>query len=74
MTVANLSRQPIGQVVLFENRRGTLAYRLVDLGVGTETVARPSPGVTLSALTAELERMLMGRGLFPKEAAAMVAT
>jgi hypothetical protein len=74
VTVANLTRQPIGQVVIFENRRGTLAYRHVDLGVGAETVARPSPGATLSALTAELERMLMGRGLFPKEAAAMVAT
>ena len=74
VTVANLTRQPIGQVVIFENRRGTLAYRLVDLGGGAETVARPTPGATLSALTAELERMLMSRGLFPKEAAAMVAT
>ena len=60
--------------MIFENRRGTLAYRLVDLGVDADTVARPSPGATLSALTAELERMLMSHGLFPKEAAAMVAT
>jgi hypothetical protein len=74
VTVNTLTRHPLGQVVLFENRGETIGYTLAELGAGTMRLASPSAGTTLDALTSELERMLTGRGLFPKEAAAMVAT
>ncbi len=74
VTVTSLARDPIGSVVLFENRGRQIGYRIVDLAGGSTTISRPSPGATLATLTAELERTLMDHGLFPEEAAAMVAT
>lgn len=66
--------QPIGTVVLFENHRGASGYRVVDLQAKTTTIRRPVAGAPMSSLTAELEQLLISRGLFPREAAAMVAT
>jgi len=74
VTVTNVTTAQIGRVVLFENHRGTSAYRIVDLAGKTSTISRPAPGTPSSSLTAELEQLLTGYGLFPKEAAAMVAT
>jgi hypothetical protein len=72
--VTNQTGQQIGTVVLFENRRGAIGYRVVDLQAKTTTIRRPLAGAPLTSLTAELEELLTGRGLFAKEAAAMVAT
>jgi hypothetical protein len=72
--VTNQAGQPVGHVVLFENHRGAIGYRVVDLQAKTTTIRRSSARTSLSSLTAELEQLLTSRGLFPKEAAAMVAT
>lgn len=74
VTVTSLTGASVGRVVLFENHRGAPAYRIVDLAGRTTTIRRPAPGAALPSLTAELEQLLTGYGLFPKEAAAMVAT
>jgi hypothetical protein len=70
----DVTNAQIGKVVLFENHGGVAGYRIVDLEGRTTMVRRPSPGASLSPLIAELEQLLITRGLFPKEAAAMVAT
>jgi hypothetical protein len=73
VTVTNLTGASIGKVVLFENHRGAKGYRIVDLE-GKVAVDRPSSGGDQAPLASELERLLTGYGLYPKEAAAMVAT
>ena len=72
--VTNPNGQPIATVVLFENYRGAIGYRAVDLQAKTTTIRRPVAGASVASLTAELEQLLTSRGLFAKEAAAMVAT
>jgi hypothetical protein len=72
--VRNLGRDQVDRVVLFENHRGKVGYRVVDMIEGSATVARPRLDSNMSALGVDLERMLMAQGLFRKEAAAMVET
>jgi hypothetical protein len=73
VTVTSLGRASMGDVVLFQNHAERIGYQIVDLA-GKATIRRPSSGSDLSSLTAELERLLTRAGLYPKEAAAMVAT
>ena len=66
---------PLGDVVVFDNRGGTVRYhaRRVD---GSETTIDPRAfeAGSLDSLKAHLERVLTGSGLYPKEAKAMIAT
>lgn len=72
--VRNTSGGPVGDVVLFENRGGTMAYALQHVGDGRVTTALPALDGKSIAPTAELEGVLIANGLYPKEAKAMVAT
>ena len=74
LIVTSQTGPQIGTVVLFENHRGATGYRVVDLDAKTTTIRRPVAGAPVSSLTSELERLLTDHGLFPNEAAAMVAT
>ena len=72
--VRNVGRDPLHDVVLFENRQGVIRYRLVGtLGSDAVDVTAPSGG-TVAQLRRELERQLVAGGLYPREAAAMVDT
>jgi hypothetical protein len=72
--VKNLGFEAIPNVVLFERRGATFGYRVGGELRGSMTLAAPQQNATLDALRADLEKMLIGAGLYPKEAAAMLET
>ena len=73
--VRSVSSEPVGTIVLFENRRGTIGYRVARSASHQLTIEQPSAsGGDLAGLQRELERILAAQGLYEKEAAAMVAT
>ena len=65
---------PVQGVFLFENRGGRMGWRFVDRLDDKTRLPRPSLDGSLPKIRAELERELIGQGLFPKEAAAMLET
>jgi hypothetical protein len=74
LVVANTGADCVPAVLLFENRGGAMGYRnagSVDSGV---TLERPALDGSLSQVKADLEGALIARGLYPKEAAAMIDT
>jgi len=68
------SAAEVGPVVLFERHGGLVGYRRHDLAGGEGVLERPVLGDSLAALHAELQQMLVESGLYPREAAAMLAT
>ena len=72
--VKSLSPHGVRAVVLFENRGGTLRYRVHGALKGEATIGLPAGGGNAASIRADLERILTDAGLFPKEARAMVAT
>ena len=74
ITVSTPANTPIGDVILFENRRGAMAYDVRRLSGSRATLDRPAlddAGVTPER---ELVRILVAHGLYQKEAQAMVDT
>jgi hypothetical protein len=66
--------QRLGDLVVFENRGGVISYA-VQRGAGARlTIERPTARGDLASMRATLERLLVAQGLYPREAAAMVAT
>lgn len=61
-------------VILFENRGGQVGFTVVDRLESKAKLERPILNQTLSGIRSELERLLLNRGLYPKEAAAMLET
>lgn len=72
--IKNLGSDELPGVVLFEKHGGAIGYRSHGALRGEATIESPKLDGTIEGLRAELERMLVNAGLFPKEAAAMVAT
>jgi hypothetical protein len=72
--VKNLGAEPIPGIVLFERRGSTFGYRVGESLNGTTTLTAPQQNATMESLRADLEKMLIGAGLFPREAAAMLET
>jgi hypothetical protein len=64
----------IAHVVLFENRGGRLGYRVAAAPRGRSTIDRPELANNFEFLRWDLERLLTGQGLYPREARAMVET
>jgi hypothetical protein len=64
----------IKSVIVFENRDGRIGFTRLDSFDGEAVVPRPETGKTLDALYGELEKILVGEGLYEKEAKAMIAT
>jgi hypothetical protein len=73
-TVEVASAAEVGPVVLFERSGGLVGYRRQDLAEGVGLLERPALGDSVAGLRAELHQMLVERGLYPREAAAMLAT
>ena len=74
IVVSTPQNTPIGDVILFENRRGAMAYDVRSLSTGRATLDRPAlddAGVTPQR---DLVRILVAHGLYKKEAEAMVET
>ncbi|HTR79450.1 MAG TPA: hypothetical protein VMH39_15135 [Gemmatimonadaceae bacterium] len=80
--ITSLGSDAIPGVVLFERRGDSVGFRVHGAVRGDVTLDAPSMSVnsrsaadqSLASLRSELERMLESAGLYPKEAAAMVAT
>jgi hypothetical protein len=72
--VKNLGRKLIPQFILFENRDGKIGYRIHDMFRGEVELERPQLDRSLAALESDLEIILVGRGLYEKEARAMIKT
>ncbi len=66
--------EALGDVILFENRDGKMAYAVHTLTGVDATLTPPVLGNGTKPPTAELEKILIARGLFPREAKAMVDT
>lgn len=72
--VANLAKEPIPNVILFERRGEEFGYRIGE-PIATESVLDP-PRLTstMSSLERDLETILISHGLYQDEARAMIAT
>jgi hypothetical protein len=67
-------KAPIPGVILFERRGTKMGYRVLGSLAGAVAMTPPTLNGDLVSLQRELERILVTTGLYPKEAAAMVAT
>jgi len=74
VVLKNTSKDRTAQVILFENRRGKIGYRLIDDFPGEATYQRPTLDKTIDSLLQNLKRTLIASGLYEKEAAAMIKT
>jgi hypothetical protein len=74
VSVTNTGREAIPAVMLFENCRGRIGWRLHRGLISQARLARPTTGGDVASMRRELERMLVAEGLFEKEAIAMVET
>jgi hypothetical protein len=74
IAVVGTARQPLGDLVLFENRGGNISYRMIRAVKDTALLQGNSPRGDVKTLYRELEKLLVQSGLYQKEAAAMVET
>jgi hypothetical protein len=69
------TRAPIGDIILFDNRGGSVRYEARKVS-GSDTVIDKGSleARSQASLHQHLERVLIAHGLYPKEARAMIAT
>jgi hypothetical protein len=68
------TEQPVPTVILFENHDGRMGYRAASSVQGSLTLDPPSRDASYPRLRNVMEAALVQRGLFPKEAHAMLET
>ncbi|HEV3334359.1 MAG TPA: hypothetical protein VG096_25405 [Bryobacteraceae bacterium] len=74
VVVENQGQPPVPVVIRFENREGKIGFRNAGALRDTATIGTPELNDSFPALRQVLETALIGQGLFPKEAQAMVET
>jgi hypothetical protein len=74
IVVRNPGGGAVGDIVLFENRGGTIVYQVRHVAGAQVTFGPPSLDGEFAAPQAELERILIAHGLYRREAKAMVDT
>jgi hypothetical protein len=74
VTIASASGAPLGDVILFENRGGAMAYETRHVDGRQVTLTLPAVQDEIPTPTADLEGALVKSGLYPREARAMVET
>ena len=74
IVVENRGRDPVPGVIVFENRAGRIGYHDAGTIEGTVTLDPLSLDGSLPKVRSDLEAALVARGLFPKEAHAMLET
>lgn len=75
VTVHNVAGRPLGDIILFENRRGAMAFTSRHVAAAADAVlTRPSLDDASGAPLTELRRILVADGLYEQEAQAMVDT
>jgi hypothetical protein len=73
VVVTHASGEPIGDVILFENRGGAISYQVRHASTDRTTLD-PPPLDESGPPFRELEALLVSHGLYPREARAMVET
>src|SRR5262249_40117872 len=71
--ISTRGKEPVPVVIAFTNRRGKIGYKIERNVSGSVTIASPAPDRAMT-VPYEFESLLVEQGLFPKEAAAMIAT
>lgn len=66
--------EPLGDVILFDNRGGSLAYQVRHAAGSQFTFEPPAHDGEFAAPLSELETLLIAHGLYPREARAMIDT
>lgn len=74
LTLSSTTQEEIRNLIVFENRGGRIGFRFVQMLSKEVTVERPATGKTLNDVFTELEKILVGEGLYQKEAKAMIET
>ena len=74
VTATSSSARPLSDLMLFENKGGTIRFRALQSKQPSVTLALPSSAVSIDAVRKSLVATLIERGLYAKEAAAMVET
>jgi hypothetical protein len=74
IAIAALTNDEIPALLLFENRGGRTGHRVHDRPTRELRLAPPALDTDVESTRRVLEHMLVARGLYPKEAAAMVET
>jgi hypothetical protein len=72
IAVSHSRGQALGDVMLFENRDGAMAYRQVSTSAARVVFNPVEPEGEGGSPHIQLEKLLVTRGLYPKEARAMV--
>jgi hypothetical protein len=68
------SGRKIARLILFENRNGRIGFRLHEGLEREAALARPAMSATIEQAREELKNILVGEGLYEKEAQAMIET
>jgi hypothetical protein len=68
------ANRSLTDLIVFENRGGKIGYRYLPKLTGAATVERPELTENPTPVFDELEKILVGEGLYEKEAKAMIET
>jgi hypothetical protein len=74
VTIASPSGAPLGDIILFENHGGAMAYEARHVDGGQVTLTLPALQDEVPTPASDLEQALVANGLYPKEARAMIET
>ena len=74
VVVANSSASPISTAILFERRGDRLGYSIATNVDTSAVISRPALTKDVAAMRKDLQAALVGRGLYPREADAMIET
>jgi hypothetical protein len=74
IALRNSGKDPIAQLIIFENRDGQIGFQAIDNFSGATTVERPVLNKNTDAVIQQLRQALIASGLYDKEADAMIKT
>src|SRR5215831_12593631 len=74
VTLRNTAKDPIAQLIVFENQDGRIGFRTVDNLSDLTTVDPPSLDQSTDAVMLQLKQLLVASGLYDKESDAMIKT
>jgi len=74
VTVRNTGKDPIAQLIVFENRDGKVGFQTIENLSGATTIDRPALDKSTDGVIPGLRRALVTAGLYDKEADAMIKT
>src|SRR5256714_13393614 len=74
VALRNSGKDPIAQLIVFENHDGQIGFQAVNGFSGATTIDRPVLNKNTDAVTQQLRQALIASGLYDKEAEPMIET